>query len=108
MVHKQLRTQWVRVGLALAAATLLRLGWANPVQAQDDSLQVVRYLVDGGGGMSQAGEYSLLGVAGQPAAGASAGGGFTLVGGFLAGAEGASAPTEDGHSLYLPQLRRVP
>lgn len=38
--------------------------------------------VDGGGGSSQGGNFTLLGTAGQPDAGTSTGGGFTLHGGF--------------------------
>lgn len=63
-----------------AAATLV---WAQP--------SIPWYTVDGGGGTSTGGVYSLSGTIGQPDAGVLSGGTFTLTGGFWAGAGGGSA-----------------
>ncbi len=57
--------------------------------------------IDGGGGESHGGGYSLMGTAGQPDAGAAlSGGAYTLVGGFWPGAAEAGAP------IYLPFILR--
>ena len=46
------------------------------------------WTVDGGGGSSSGGNYSLSGTIGQPDAASSAGGGYTLAGGFWNGGQG--------------------
>ncbi len=43
------------------------------------------YTIDGGGGRSSGGQYTLLGTIGQPDAAYSAGGDYELLGGFLPG-----------------------
>ena len=59
------------------------------------------WTVDGGGAMfSSNGSYSLGGTIGQPDAGISTGGTYTLSGGFWGG--GAAA----GHDLFLPLILR--
>jgi hypothetical protein len=55
--------------------------------------------IDGGGGSSGGGLYSLAGTIGQPDAGLLGGGGYTLNGGFWNGA----AP---GYRVYLPLVLR--
>ncbi len=59
------------------AAALLLAPLALPAQYSIDW-----WTVDGGGGTSSNGQYSLTGTIGQPDAGVMSGGGFTLVGGF--------------------------
>jgi hypothetical protein len=50
--------------------------------------EVPWWTVDGGGGTSSEGAYTLRGTAGQPDAGAMSGGTYTLTGGFWASAGG--------------------
>ncbi len=58
------------------------------------------WTVDGGGGRSSGGAYTLRGTVGQPDAGEMTGGSFRLVGGFWGGAGGG------GWGLYLPLVTR--
>lgn len=63
------------------------------------------WTVDGGGTTFNSGEgYTLGGTAGQPDAAVLAGGGYTLAGGFWAGAGAAAAPESFG--VYLPLVLR--
>jgi hypothetical protein len=66
---------WVFLGVWLTCLT--------SVQAQSYSIDW--YTIDGGGGTSQGGPYTLVGTVGQPDAHTSTGGAFTLHGGFWAG-----------------------
>jgi len=66
-----------------AAKSLLTgviLGAALTVSAQNYSIDW--YTIDGGGGTSSGGPYTLTGTIGQPDAGVHTGGNYTLVGGF--------------------------
>ena len=56
------------------------LALAGPAQGQNYALDW--FTIDGGGGASSGGAYSLAGTIGQPDAGISSGGGYSLVGGF--------------------------
>jgi hypothetical protein len=70
--------------LALAgAAVLLCLGGAPLYGA---TYEINWYTVDGGGGASAGGGYTLTGTVGQPDAGTMSGGNFSLQGGFWSGA----------------------
>ena len=71
---KRLRT------LALVLGVLL-LSWGSVLLALG-SEDLAWWTVDGGGGASAGGSYSLSGTAGQPDAGALSGGVFALHGGF--------------------------
>ncbi len=95
---------------ALALAVLLTFGTMETgvAQAQPADFQMTWFSVDGGGGVSEGGGYALRGAIGQADAGTLTGGGFVLSGGFLVGGGATSGPEPDGHSLFLPQLRRVP
>ena len=53
-------------------------------QASAQSFSIDWYTIDGGGGTSTGGGYSLTGSVGQPDAGTMSGGGFSLDGGFWA------------------------
>jgi hypothetical protein len=61
----------------LASALLLLVAGLAPAQLSDDW-----FSVDGGGGTSGGGQFTLSGTAGQPDAGDMTGGGYTLHGGF--------------------------
>lgn len=63
----------------IAALLLLLVVWA--VQAQTN-LTIDWFTIDGGGGTSAGGVYTVSGTIGQPDAGTMSGGNFTLVGGF--------------------------
>jgi len=60
------------------------------------------WTVDGGGGMSTGGAFTLFGSIGQPEAGTMAGGGLALVGGFWSG----SGPSGASNAIYLPLILR--
>jgi len=59
------------------------------------------WTVDGGGGTSRGGGYTLKGTAGQADVGALTGGGYTLSGGFWGG-----KVTPDRHRLFVPVVLR--
>jgi hypothetical protein len=54
------------------------------IQASAQSFAIDWYTIDGGGGTSTGGGYTLAGSVGQPDAGTMSGGGFSLDGGFWA------------------------
>jgi hypothetical protein len=75
--------------IALLVALLPAGAAAPPALAQDgapaapdDAYTIPWYTVDGGGGVSSGGTYTLQGTAGQADAGTLFGGGYTLTGGF--------------------------
>ena len=53
--------------------------------AATNGFSIPWWTMDGGGGTSQGGDYSLQGTIGQPDAGSPQGGDFSLAGGFWAG-----------------------
>jgi hypothetical protein len=59
---------------------LILLAWREVAAAQ--SFAIDWHTIDGGGGTSAGGGYSLSGTIGQPDAGTMSGGGFSLAGGF--------------------------
>ena len=76
----------------------LSLLFAGIALAQPMAFSLPWWTVDGGGGTSQGGVYTLSDTIGQPDASYITGGDFTLTGGFAAG--GAPAPLSK--QLYLP------
>jgi hypothetical protein len=70
----------MKIILLLVFAAFLRLGG----EAAAQSFSIDWYTIDGGGGASTGGGYSLAGSIGQPDAGVMSGGGFSLEGGFWA------------------------
>jgi hypothetical protein len=68
----------------LIAASLLVMASGPAAMAQPFTIDW--YTIDGGGGTSTGGAFSLSGTIGQPDAGVMSGGTFTLTGGFWAGA----------------------
>jgi len=76
-------------------ASMVVLALAAPAFAQ---FSIPWYTIDGGGGTSIGGSFTLSGTIGQPDAGSMAGGTFTLAGGFWAGvsAPGCVADFDDG------------
>ena len=95
-----------RLAAVLAAALVLSGAAALNTTAQDGSTTaspdatytIPWYTVDGGGGTSSAGIFTLQGTAGQPDAGVLTGGGYTLTGGFW------YAHSEQG--IWLPLVTR--
>jgi hypothetical protein len=57
-----------------------------PFSLSAQNYKIDWFTIDGGGGTSSGGPYTLSGTIGQPDAGALAGGNFSLVGGFWGGA----------------------
>jgi hypothetical protein len=89
-----------RSGSLLAIATFLLL--ACVALAADGTFDVPRWTVDGGGGTSSGGAYSLTGTSGQAGVGAlMQGGAYELAGGFW----GAAGQAE--YDLYLPVVMRT-
>jgi hypothetical protein len=81
----ELRRQRPEVSVRAAAralAVILLALWAPVAEGQPFSLDW--WTVDGGGGTSTAGVYTVSGTIGQPDAGAMSGGGYSLTGGFWA------------------------
>ena len=74
--------------ILIVLATLLLAG----VALADGSYDLSWFTVDGGGGSSGGGPYTLSGTIGQPDTGALSGGGYGLVGGFW-GVAAAQLPT---------------
>ncbi len=68
-----------------ACALALGLAAGFRVLAQTSGLSVAPASIDGGGGLSSAGTYTLAGTAGQPDAGSLSGGKYTLDGGLWPG-----------------------
>ena len=61
---------------------LWSLGFTLGLEVSAQSYNIDWSTIDGGGGTSTNGQYSLTGTIGQPDAGAMSGGNFTLQGGF--------------------------
>ena len=75
------RRTFAIVGIALVA--VLALTWS--ALAQTGALDVPWFSVDGGGGTSAGGDFTLDGTIGQPDAGRLEGGDFAVQGGFIPG-----------------------
>ena len=97
------RTFVLALLLVLLAVTMplaQRGGWTTLAL---DGYDLSWWTVDGGGGSSSGGTYTLSGTLGQPDAGALTGGTYTLGGGFWGG--GALA---GGYEIFLPLVFRSP
>ncbi len=70
-------------GSALLAAVLFAAGGKVLTGRTANGFEIVAYTVDGGGGFSSGGGYTLYSVAGQPDAGKLTSGSYTLYGGLL-------------------------
>jgi len=73
-----------RICLLLAVCALLLIASAGTAYAQG-LLDIPWWTVDGGGGLSQGGDFTLHGGIGQADAGSMQGGEYTLNGGFWSG-----------------------
>lgn len=80
--------------------SLVFLTAANFARTQPFSLE--SFTVDGGGGTSSGGSYTLSGTIGQPDAGRLSGGSFMLEGGFWLGVTTVAIP--GGPTLFIQQL----
>ena len=87
--------------LVLLIGVLLLFSVAFTVYAEVSDFVLNWWSVDGGGGSSQGGDFTLNGTIGQSDVSAMSGGGYTLHGGFLPG--GALSPQ---YELYLPVVMR--
>ena len=76
----------VQVSMALGIALMSITAVAAPVLGPPQ-FDLSWHTIDGGGGTSTGGNFSLSGTIGQPDAGTMSGGNFTLVGGFWAAAD---------------------
>jgi hypothetical protein len=72
----------------------------NAVRAQNYAIDW--FTIDGGGGTSTGGVFSVSGTIGQPDAGVMSGGNFTIQGGFWGGI--VAVQTEDGPRLLIENL----
>ena len=94
-----MKNRIIQIAVSLAVMLLI-VGVA--LAAVEAGYDLSWWTVDGGGGSSSGGNYSLSGTIGQPDAASSAGGGYTLAGGFWNG--GAVAGVEE--IVYLPMVVR--
>jgi hypothetical protein len=85
--------------LCITILLLILLVISPTTLAALDAFDLNWWTVDSGGGQSNGGNYSILGVAGQPDAGVVHGGDFILAGGFLSGV---TAPHPPVYNILLP------
>jgi hypothetical protein len=97
MAMKALTKHRLRILITLAAVCLLT---SSALASSEAAYLLNWYTVDGGGGTSIGGVYSLSGTIGQADAGVLSGGTYTLLGGFW-GALGKIIT-----NLYLPVVRK--
>jgi hypothetical protein len=92
------RKRFILLSISLLCLVLA----AGPALAAVQALEIGWFTVDGGGGTSGGGDYSLSGTIGQADAGVLSGGGYTLTGGLWNKA--VTVPAE--RRLYLPMVNR--
>jgi hypothetical protein len=80
-----------------AASLALAQGSGAP-SAPSDAYTIPWYTIDGGGGTSTGGLFTLQGAAGQPDAGTMTGGPYTLTGGFWF--------SQQGQGIWMPLVIR--
>ncbi len=94
--------RWLLAAVLLSAALFYAGSRAMPGRSVG-GLDITAWTVDGGGGVSTGGTFSLYGVAGQPDAGTLTGSTFTLYGGFLhpaaAAPGGSTCPTANSANI---------
>ena len=88
--------------LAIVPAALAVAAIQAAPDASASGFAIPWWTVDGGGGVSEGGDYSLSSTLGQPDAGSMSGGGYTLAGGFWS--EEVSPPA--AIKLSLPLVSR--
>ena len=66
----------------MKAILSLTASWLAVVTASAQNYSIDWFTIDGGGGVSSGGGYTLSGTIGQPDAATLSGGGYTLIGGF--------------------------
>jgi len=85
--------------LGLLVLGLLTVLITAPILAQTGGGYDLTWIsIDGGGGTSSSGSYSLSGTIGQPDSSLAGGAGYTLVSGFWA--------ADGGSSIFLPIIQR--
>ena len=96
-----MKKRWIVLSIIL----LLILGVSAALAATNDDFELSWFTIDGGGGTSSGGNFSLSGTSGQPDAGSMSNGGFSLKGGFwVPRIEPTIEPTPipGSHDIYLP------
>ncbi len=88
--------------LLLVVVLLLGLSGAAVVAQSGAGYSLTWFTVDGGGGTSSAGNYSLSGAIGQPDAGVLSSGNYTLAGGFWSGGAVQEELAPDPTGIFLP------
>ncbi len=86
-----------RTSILFLITALVVLSLAAAVQAAPQAFSISWWTVDGGGGSSGDGTYSLSGTIGQPDAQILQGGGYVLAGGFWG-----SPSAKGGYDIFLP------
>lgn len=102
MLRKHKRS--IRMGIFMLILLALISGQAALAEA---AFSIPWWTVDGGGGQSSGGSYSVMGTLGQPDTGTMSGGQYSVNGGFW-NAEGVISPTPlpPVQSIYLPTVIR--
>jgi hypothetical protein len=93
--------------LILVSITVLLLVLVGGALAQVDAplaFDLSWFSIDGGGGASSGGSYTLNGTIGQPDAGTMSGGAYTLAGGFWSGGSAPQPPAQ--YKVFLPLTTR--
>lgn len=91
----------MRRRLLYTSATGLLLLATVVLAAADGAPSITRWVIGGGGGQAESGDYALAGTLGQPVAGLVTVGNYRLSSGFWSGPPAAAAAR-----LYLPLLLR--
>ena len=91
---------WAGVVLIILLALSLNRGAFSALAQSGSGYDLTWNTIDGGGGSSSGGSYTLGGTIGQPDAGVMNGGSYTLVGGFWSGATAR-------HNIYLPLILKI-
>lgn len=91
--------------LAMALAAMLVALSVSVVGAQEYAIGW--WTVDGGGGTSTGGDYTVSGTIGQPDAGMMSGGNYSLIGGFWGIVAATQTPTVPLLSVWLTQTNTV-
>jgi len=90
---------WAGAALIILLAVDLNRDVFN-ASAEPGGYELTWSAIDGGGGVSSGGSFTVDGSIGQPEAGSMSGGGYTLGGGFWGG--GSIPPASSKYELYLP------
>lgn len=96
-----MKKQWIVISILL----LMIIGVSAAFAATNDDFELSWFTMDGGGGTSSGGDFSLSGTIGQPDAGSMSNDGFSLEGGFWAPSFDPTVEPSD-YEIYLPLLMK--